>query len=112
MEEQVPKRAGGDRDHGKPKPGAAGERASRTRGRTLPGQEPEKRGQMGSPGSVGVRVGLEAGRLWRGHRALYTGYAVCAVPPLPRGRPDVFHFKRMLTIHRDIRGSEEMYPGY
>lgn len=33
-------------------------------------------------------------------------------PPLPRGRPDVFHFKRMLTIHRDIRGSEEMYPGY
>lgn len=28
------------------------------------------------------------------------------------GRPDVFHFKRTLTIHRDIRGSEEVYLGY
>lgn len=29
-----------------------------------------------------------------------------------QGRPDVFHFKRMLTIHRDIRGSKEVYLGY
>lgn len=36
----------------------------------------------------------------------------CVSSPPSRGRPDVFHFKRMLTIHRDIRGSEEMYPGY
>lgn len=77
MEEQVPKRAGGDRDHGEPEPSAAGKRASRTRGRTLPGQEPEKRGQMGILGSVGVRVSLGAGGLQRGHRALYTGYAAC-----------------------------------
>ncbi|PNJ34087.1 ADCY2 isoform 7, partial [Pongo abelii] len=32
MEEQVQKRAGGDRNHGEPEPRAAGERASRTRG--------------------------------------------------------------------------------
>ncbi|CAO2592105.1 Adenylate cyclase type 2 [Lemmus lemmus] len=46
MEEQVSKRAGRDRDYGEPQPGAAGERASCTRGRTLPGQEPEKRGAV------------------------------------------------------------------
>ncbi|PNI38522.1 ADCY2 isoform 5, partial [Pan troglodytes] len=32
MEEQIQKRAGGDRDHGEPEPRAAGERASRARG--------------------------------------------------------------------------------
>ncbi|XP_075864044.1 adenylate cyclase type 2 isoform X2 [Microcebus murinus] len=44
VEEQVQKRAGGDRDHGEPEPRAAGERASRPRRRALPGQEPEERG--------------------------------------------------------------------
>nr|XP_020034176.1 adenylate cyclase type 2 isoform X3 [Castor canadensis] len=44
MEEQVQKRAGGDRNNGEPEPRAAGECASGTCGRALPGQEPKKRG--------------------------------------------------------------------
>ncbi|XP_069898264.1 adenylate cyclase type 2 isoform X2 [Dipodomys merriami] len=44
VEEQVQKRAGGDRDDGEPESCAAGERASRARGGAFPGQEPEKRG--------------------------------------------------------------------
>ncbi|XP_037385514.1 adenylate cyclase type 2 isoform X3 [Talpa occidentalis] len=44
VEEQVQKRAGGDRDHGEPEPRAAGERAPRARGRALPGPEPQERG--------------------------------------------------------------------
>lgn len=42
MEEQVQKRAGGDRNHGEPEPRAAGERASRARGRAFPGPESEE----------------------------------------------------------------------
>lgn len=44
MEEQVQKRAGGDRNHGEPEPRAAGERAARARGGAFPGPEPEERG--------------------------------------------------------------------
>lgn len=80
MEEQVQKRAGGDRNHGEPEPSAAGERASCTRGRTLPGQEPEERGQTGRPGLVGSMVGVGADGLSRGHHTPYTGHAVCAQP--------------------------------
>lgn len=50
MEEQVQKRAGGDRNHGEPEPRAAGERAARARGGAFPGPEPEERG--GRPGAV------------------------------------------------------------
>ena len=46
MEEQVQKRAGGDRNHGELEPSAAGERASRARGWALPGQEPEEWGAI------------------------------------------------------------------
>lgn len=59
MEEQVQKRAGGDRNHGEPESRAAGECASGACGRALPGQEPEERGQLGPrPGWAGAD-GLE-----------------------------------------------------
>lgn len=65
MEEQIQKRAGGDRNNGEPEPRAAGECASGTCGRALPGQEPKKRGQTGRAGSAGVALGW--GRLKAAH---------------------------------------------
>lgn len=64
MEEQVQKRAGGDRNHGEPEPRAAGERAARARGRAFPGPEPEERGGARRGGGCGQGAEVPGGRAW------------------------------------------------